>query len=327
MLYTSKKYHYLRFSLLFSCLLLISIFSGCEVFDPTPPPIWSDPCKSITRGNYAMAAYGSALWSPVGDSIIFGYSPMVNVWRNGNWWYYSFDTTKTGIYSKGLAVSDTPRILYLTNDYFSLEDWSRDGNWILSYSRGAFWQIRSDWSERRFIIKAPYGFGFPRFSPDGKKVIYGGEGNLYLVNIDGSYLHKIAGGAMPRFGPEGKIYTLYGTFSSDYYVKRLDTSGVWIDSILIHNLWDFQLSPDGNLIAYRAGTRDDVRLYVRDYKGTFNRCIIETADGLNEETYHWSRNSDAIVYRQFHPCIHSKTNSRLWITDLYGNKRQFTFND
>ena len=101
--------------------------------------------------------------------------PIIRVYFDDtlHWWKYEFDEEKTGIYSKWLASQDAQHLILKDKGlkYGSLEDWSRDGQWILTYGRGGFWKMRPDGSDTTHILKIGYGNGFPNFSPDGKKYV------------------------------------------------------------------------------------------------------------------------------------------------------------
>src|SRR3989304_5351204 len=89
---------------------LIVILTEC---DSSIGPPNEDPCANIPPFKYAPSAYGDILWSPVGDSIIFQYMPIIRVYFDDtlHWWKYEFDEEKTGIYSKGLASQDTQHLI------------------------------------------------------------------------------------------------------------------------------------------------------------------------------------------------------------------------
>jgi hypothetical protein len=72
---------------------------------------------------------------------------------------------------------------------------SADGQWAayISYPEGTLWRSRADGMERLQLTYPPMQVFLPFISPDGKRVAFGTfQGEVYVVNIDGSELQKIA---------------------------------------------------------------------------------------------------------------------------------------
>ena len=84
-------------------------------------------------------------------------------------------------------------------------DFSRDRQWIVyvSYPDGTLWRSRADGRDRLQLTLPPLVANYPRWSPDGSRIVFTGQStgkplNVYTINSDGSDLQ-----AMP--GPEWKI--------------------------------------------------------------------------------------------------------------------------
>jgi alpha-tubulin suppressor-like RCC1 family protein/subtilisin family serine protease len=90
-------------------------------------------------------------------------------------------------------------------------DWSPDGQWI------AYGNVQSIWVQRTFggtALRVTTGFGDmrPRFSPDGKKIVFqssrDGQAEIYLVSVDGTgQLLRLtvnpAADTAPAWSPDG----------------------------------------------------------------------------------------------------------------------------
>ena len=68
------------------------------------------------------------------------------------------------------------------------------------------WRSRTDGSERMQLTLPPMVVRYPFISPDGKRVAFGtDEGDLYLINADGSHLQKFGSrpSLAPNWSPDG----------------------------------------------------------------------------------------------------------------------------
>jgi WD40 repeat protein len=73
---------------------------------------------------------------------------------------------------------------------------SADGQWAsyASYPEGTLWRSRADGTERLQLTYPPTEVFLPFISPDGKRVAFSTvQGEVYVINIDGSGLQEIAG--------------------------------------------------------------------------------------------------------------------------------------
>ena len=82
--------------------------------------------------------------------------------------------------------------------------WSPDGTW-LAFTRsapsptdcrdGSIWVVRTDGSDARRVVA---GCG-ARWSPDGQRLVYeGGDGDLYVVDVDGTDRHRLLKTPLPE---------------------------------------------------------------------------------------------------------------------------------
>jgi len=112
-----------------------------------------------------------------------------------------------------MSALDGSNRTQLTNDP-KLDEWpafSRDGKQI-AWAHGVegdkdIWVMNVDGSDKRKVTNnVAIGDSYPSFSPDGSQIAFtsGGEGgptSIYIVNLDGTGLTKIATGANPAWSP------------------------------------------------------------------------------------------------------------------------------
>jgi len=148
---------------------------------------------------------------------------------------------------------------------------------------------------RRAIRAAPRVFVedfSPSWSPDGKRIVFTRErevlrngeccialgSTLYVINVDGSRLHRIPGSghdADPTWSPDGSLIAF--TRRHRLYVMRPDGSGARAvrGDFLSHRAPSW--SPDGKLIAFWRGTQSG-GIYVIGVHGTGFRPLTTPAD-------------------------------------------------
>ncbi len=82
-------------------------------------------------------------------------------------------------------------------------EFSRDGQWVTytSYPEGSLWRSRADGSDRLQLTFPPMRAGLPRWSPDGKQIVFTG-----IIHGRGlkTYLVKAAGGDSEQITAEGR---------------------------------------------------------------------------------------------------------------------------
>ncbi|MGC1297803.1 MAG: hypothetical protein WA869_22460 [Alloacidobacterium sp.] len=70
---------------------------------------------------------------------------------------------------------------------------SRDGKWVVyrSYPDGSLWRSRSDGSERLQLTSPPMETVMPWISPDGTKVTFSSNYQIFLIDMNGRQPYKI----------------------------------------------------------------------------------------------------------------------------------------
>jgi len=159
---------------------------------------------------------------------------------------------------------------------------SADGKWVayVSVPEAQLWRSRVDGSERLQLTSEGMSASMPRWSPDGKQIVFMGttpktDWVAYVVSSDGRGLQQLIPGANagfdPGWSPDGKLIVL--TLTAGDPSVRLHTEG---PGIAIYDLKTRKLSPlpgavqlfsprwspDGRYIA--ALTNDSLKLMLFD---------------------------------------------------------------
>jgi len=110
---------------------------------------------------------------------------------------------------------------------------SANGSWVTytSFPDQTLWRSRADGSERKQLTFPPMMVSFPFISPDGKRVAFGTrEGDLYLINTDGSQLQKFGGrvSLAPNWSPDGTqlVFTLVTAESRELRLFNVQTGEI-----------------------------------------------------------------------------------------------------
>jgi Tol biopolymer transport system component/DNA-binding winged helix-turn-helix (wHTH) protein len=166
-------------------------------------------------------------------------------------------------------------------DWRSIRDlaFSPDGKWMtyVTVPEGQLWRSRLDGSERLQLTPDRLNAGLPRWSPDGKQIVFMGtsfktDWLAYLMASDGTELRELIPGAKagydPTWSPDGKsiVLTLAAGGSSKthpgsiviYDLETKNVSAVPSAKQLFSPRW----SPDGRYIA--AITNDSLKLMLFD---------------------------------------------------------------
>jgi Tol biopolymer transport system component len=128
-------------------------------------------------------------WSPIISRLTFESG------RDGNSEIYVMNSDGSGL----IRLTENP----------NLDEWpslSRDGTKI-AYASGIegdkdIWIVNSDGSNRMQVTSdVAIGDAFPSWSPDGTHIVFTTNTEIFMINIDGTGLTKIADGAQPSWSP------------------------------------------------------------------------------------------------------------------------------
>ncbi|HEU0177785.1 MAG TPA: winged helix-turn-helix domain-containing protein [Blastocatellia bacterium] len=129
-------------------------------------------------------------------------------------------------------------------------EFSKDGEWIayVTHPEGSLWRSRVDGNERLQLSVPPIRVILPRWSPDGRKIVFMGKepGKPWKI-----YVVSASGGSVQQLMPE----------------ERYETDPTW--------------SPDGNKLAFAIGTRasGNVAIHLLDVN-THQLSKLPGSDGL-----------------------------------------------
>jgi Tol biopolymer transport system component/DNA-binding winged helix-turn-helix (wHTH) protein len=189
---------------------------------------------------------------------------------------------------------------------------SRDGNWVtyVAYPEGTLWRSKVDGSERLQLTFAPMEVLAPRWSPEGKRIVFmgrqPGQGwRLYLVTAEGAnspqeLLPGSEGQAAPDWSPDGNSL-VFGGFPEEISGEAGATSIHLLDlkthqtSMLpgSEKLYCPRWSSDGRYIS--ATTADGRKLMLFDAKGG---KWLEPED-LPEGCPAWSHDGKYLYFQSF----------------------------
>jgi TolB protein len=222
--------------------------------------------------NLSQARFGdtSPSWSPDGKRLAF-----VSTGQNG----------AASIWVMNADGSDAQALNNLRVNHLQVPGWSPDGQQIAFVADGVF---IADVTTGRIVAHVTPGtsHGSPMWSPDGQYIAFGavvnGEPELYMVNADGSHLHrvvraKINYSALAWSADSQSIaYVAYEGANTDIFVTNVVTGDLRRLTRDNHFDWLPAWSPDGRQIAFISYRKMLAELYVMD------------ADGLNVRrlTYH-----------------------------------------
>jgi serine/threonine protein kinase/Tol biopolymer transport system component len=188
---------------------------------------------------------------------------------------------------------------------------SKDGQWAayVSYPEGTLWRSKADGSDRLQLSFPPLYAMLPRWSPDGKQLVFfdnetGKPTRIYLVSADGGTPQELMPGvpgpqADPVWSPDGNSVAFGG-------VIRTATDGIHVFDLKTHRvstlpdsdkLYSPRWSPDGGYIV--AMPTDSLGLRLFDFKTQKWAVLSSTAAGYPG----WSQDGKYVYFLQQQPDV------------------------
>jgi len=172
-------------------------------------------------------------------------------------------------------------VQYLAGVSASDISFSRDGQWVayVAYPGQVLWRSRIDGSDKLQLTRRPLLAGGPNWSPDGKKILFGGfdEGKIsavYTISVEGGVPQRVVGDPTSdlfpgNWSPDGKSIVFQKTQAKGSSNNQSDVEVLDIQTGKIsmlpgsENLISPVFSPDGRFVA--ATTFDRLKLMLFDF--------------------------------------------------------------
>ena len=153
--------------------------------------------------------------------------------------------------------------------------YSPDRQWIayVSYPDGTLWKSRADGSDKMQLSFPPMGALLPRWSPDGKFIVFmdwfGSEHHsIYLVPSEGGQPRLLLSGpfepADPTWSPDSRLIAYGGNDGAtvESHIEILDLKTMVSTKVLgSEGLYSPRWSPDGKYIVAITITDHQIKLY------------------------------------------------------------------
>jgi Tol biopolymer transport system component len=187
----------------------------------------------------------------------------------------------------------------------------------------------------------------PAISPDGRKLAFSINGDIYTCDTNGSNAKQITMGGdydyLPRWHPNGKMIGFVRTqnvYKNQGIVCTVDTATkaveYWVDQVadsltlapaITMPIWDF--SPDGNIVAFLSISRDSTYLRLFSYasqtilKSTYIYSWFPGVHGINSSGFSFSSSGLQIVFVG----LGSDNYRHLFITNVNGDTTKYQIVD
>jgi serine/threonine protein kinase/Tol biopolymer transport system component len=215
----------------------------------------------------------------------------------------------TGLQARGELVRYDSRsrqfLPFLSGISVDQVDFSTDGEWVtyVTVPEGTLWRSRVDGSERLQLTNAPMIAILPRWSPDGKQIVFSGgqfgkPAKISLVSAQGGTVQELLSESRsemdPTWSPDGKRIA-FGrlAFAEDQDIEVLDLQTRQV-SVLpgSQGIFSPRWSPDGRfLVAVGSDSRKLVLFDFQTQKWT--DWVTQTTDlGFPA----WSRDSQYLYF-------------------------------
>jgi serine/threonine protein kinase/Tol biopolymer transport system component len=190
-------------------------------------------------------------------------------------------------------------------------DISRDGRWVVyvTFPDDSLWRSRIDGSDKLQLIHLPMRTAVPRWSPDGKRIVFaafkpGRVQKIYIVSADGGTPEELLPQSSevlddPNWSPNGEsiIFAQYppvlvGGTLAEYAIGQVDLENRKVSSIAgATGMFAPRCSPDGRYLS--TFTADSHKLMLLDLKtGQWS----ELSNGRILNYPNWSRDGKFVYF-------------------------------
>jgi Tol biopolymer transport system component len=187
---------------------------------------------------------------------------------------------------------------------------AKDGQWAayVSYPEGTLWRSKADGSERLQLSFPPLYAMLPRWSPDGKQLVFfdyqsGKPSRVYIVSADGGTPQELMPGfpqpqTDPLWSPDGNSVAFGGVISTLDGIHIFDLKTRQVSTLPgSDKLFSPRWSPDGR---YMVGMpTDSLGLRLFDFKTQKWAVLSNTAAGYPA----WSQDGKYVYFLQQQPDV------------------------
>jgi Tol biopolymer transport system component len=128
--------------------------------------------------------------------------------------------------------------------------------------------IKPDGTGEKQLTTSPRSYNItPSYSSDGSKIAWERNGDIWIMNADGTNRHSLttspAGDASPAFSPDGRrlVFERFLYATEGYRIETIRADGTGLRIVFEHStFWasDPVFSPDGTKIAFRYELGHDI---------------------------------------------------------------------
>ena len=175
------------------------------------------------------------------------------------------------------------------------------------------WTMRADGSEQKPLTRDSDPHADPRFSPDGKSIIYtvlhGGFPEVWVMNRDGSRPRKVTAGSQADFSPDGRQIAFIR--DNQVWVRELasgppsTSSGLTQERRVTPDAWERcgvpAWRPDGKQLAVASRHTGAVGIYLLDLDG---KRISPLGTEDESCTPRWSRDGQRLLCQTVKGHVH-----------------------
>jgi DNA-binding winged helix-turn-helix (wHTH) protein/Tol biopolymer transport system component len=193
-------------------------------------------------------------------------------------------------------------------------DFSRDGQWMtyVAYPEGSLWRSKVDGSEKRQLTRPPLAVVNPRWSPDGKLIVFTDRSNgdrrqmdsatprrIYAVSADGgapSLLVADSHPGGPTWSPDGNSIAVSAhPHPNGREVRIVDLRTQKSTTVAgSEGMWSSRWSPDGKyLVALKGDPKSDSDNRIMLYSFS-SQTWQELASGANIGWPSWSHDGKSV---------------------------------